>query len=1084
MYLHKSILFFYFLVFPSLLFAQNQAESILESKTSLTEGSYTLFELLEKLNNNPPISITYNSKELPLESLVLLKNSNPSLHEVLQILVTQLPLQYQVKNSYVILKAKKPESKYTLEGTVIDSETGETLIGVSVYIPMDFIGSVTDANGYYSLKIPQGEYMLSVSYIGYARKQVKLTVDSDKKLDFSMEPSKTMIEEVNITSQKNFFGNMNLGRSIASIDIDEIKNLNVNNVADILHAREAGVWTTKTSGAPGDHQRIRIRGIHSIYSGIDPLYIIDGVSVPNINLSSLGVDEINIHDIKNIAILKDVSAASIYGFQGGNGVVLIDTKQGNENSISFTSRFGVQRFNNFYSLMNTKGFIEIIDSFSSKFEYPLNRYYPEYNDTLGNTDWQDEIFQDAVLKEYLLSISGSSGKLRYYISGGYFDQTGVLKESVYDKYTLLVNLSRTFMRRLFVGVNYRAGLQKNQNNLDTYMGNTQLIESITKSPCFRSTPGSYYPAGINYRTFYPYQGLNGRTDPDSLFRLNAKYLNVISHSAAISLRLQITDDLFLDATSSLSFRENRFRAMTYYSWSSLLSGYLSNNDLYLSENQKIQLSYSKRVKSHEINFIASYRHYKDRVAWRIDSTDSNFSLDYSSNELFIRNSLARYGDHGDVTRLINSWVGHFNYTFRKKYTISFASNCDHLGEGKYVDERLFFPSVAANWDIAKEPLLNRLSWMDKFNLYANWGKAGNFPVNTISDDYLIQYTYGNETGQGVSLAVLSNQFIKPELVEEVNYGMRISLLDSRINFSTNLFRRTNKNLIIQSQLSILYGGGLAFINIGEMKGKGRELGLEVLPILKSGFSWYSRIGLSQFNERVTKLNNDKEIRFIDSDILIPDLIINEGGDLGDIYGYEYVSKWTEEDEQEQSPLYFNSFGLKYRKIDTLNTAVTAADRTVIGNSIPDYTLSWYNSLAMKRFSVDFLWYAVKGISKYNATRAATYMGGNNVELISLVADAIPAFSNDLVYQSSYFVEDASFIRLKYVTLTYHPARLLWNHVEYSLSLSLENLFTITTYKGYDPEATIYTGNSFTDNAIDRGAYPTPKSIYFSIGLKF
>jgi TonB-linked SusC/RagA family outer membrane protein len=1077
--LFLTISFFPFLV-------QAQSVSVLESKTSVTKGTYTLAEFLEKLNSNSSLSINYNSNELPLNEEILIENSYPSLEEALNIIVKQLPVQYQVKDSYIIIKTRRSESKYFVQGTVSDSETGETLIGVSIFIPKDFIGSVTDAHGRYSLKIPSGEYIVSVNYMGYARKQLTISVNSNKQLDIQLDPSKILIDEVNITSQKNFFGNMNLGRSISSIDMDEIKNLNVNNVADILHAREAGVWTTKASGAPGDHQRIRIRGIHSIYSGVDPLYVVDGVSIPNVNLSSLGVDEINIHDIRNITILKDISSSSVYGFQGGNGVVLIDTKQGNENSINFTTRFGMQRFDKFYSLMDTKEFMESLDAFSSIFGYPLNQYYPPYSDTLANTDWQKEIFNNAMLKEYLLSLSGSSGKFRYYISGGYFDQEGVLKESLYNKYTLLINISRTFKKRVFLGLNYRAGIQKNQNNLDTYMGNSQIIESITKSPSFRSTNSSYYRGGSNYHTFYPYLGVNGRTDTDSLFSLNSKHLNVLSHSVAVSLRVQLTENMYLDACSSLSLRENSFIARSYYSWSSYLSGYLSNKDIYLSENQKLQLNFAKRINSHEFNFIGGFRRLKDRAAWIIDSTDINFDPENSSNELFIRNSLALYGYHGDVTRRINTWVAHFNYTFRKKYSISIATNYDHLEEGKYLDSRLLFPSVALNWDVAKEPFLNKLVWLDHFNLYVNWGKAGNFPINTISDEQYIpvSYTYGNETGLGVTPAVHANQFIKPELIEEFNCGTRISLFNSRVNISTNLFSRTINNLIVQSQLSVLYGGGLAFLNIGEMKGTGKELGLEVIPILKSGFSWYSRFGLSQFSERVTKLNRDKELPFIDADILIPDLIIKEGGDLGNIFGYEYVGKATDEMSAEDANLYFNSNGLKYRKYDTVNAAVTANDRTIIGNSIPDYTLSWYNSLTMNKFTLDFLWYAVKGIQKYNATRAATYMGGNNRELIGILADSIAAFRFDLVYQSSYFVEDASFIRLKYITLNYHPTSLLWDKVDYSISLSFENLFTITGYKGYDPESTIYTGNSFTDNAIDRGAYPSPRSIHVGINLKF
>ena len=285
-------------------------------------------------------------------------------------------------------------------------------------------------------------------------------------------------------------------------------------------------------------------------------------------------------------------------------------------------------------------------------------------------------------------------------------------------------------------------------------------------------------------------------------------------------------------------------------------------------------------------------------------------------------------------------------------------------------------------------------------------------------------------------------------------------------------------------MPIFAGGGLTYLNIAQMKGSGVEYGLEVIPVLKSKITWLSRFGYSQFHQVIRRFNTDKELLVSNNDLLIPTFYLREGEELGNIYGYIYVGRWTDEDEALQSPAYFEEQGLKYRNIDTLNHLGTPADRTIIGNSIPDYTWSWYNSFTTKRFSFDFLWYAVMGFSKYNATRASTYMAGVNPDLMEFVNDSIEAFANQFVYGSSYFVEDASFIRLKYVTITYSPLVKLWNKINYSVSLSFENLVTITKYSGYDPEATIYTGNSFTDNAIDRGAYPTPKAVYLSIDLKF
>jgi hypothetical protein len=261
----------------------------------------------------------------------------------------------------------------------------------------------------------------------------------------------------------------------------------------------------------------------------------------------------------------------------------------------------------------------------------------------------------------------------------------------------------------------------------------------------------------------------------------------------------------------------------------------------------------------------------------VDSVNPGYNIETSSDELFIRNSLARYGNHGDVKRLIGSWIGHFSYIFKNKYSVSVASNYDYLRDGMYLDERKLFPSIAINWDMAQEPFFNKLDWLDQLNVNLNWGKAGYFPINTISDEQFIatQFDFGDKRCS-INPLVVSNEYIRPEYIEEVNIGIHTSLLNSRINLSANYYTRTNNNLIVQSQLSILYGEGLAFINIGEMKGSGKEYGIEVIPVLQSGFSWYSRVGFSHFTEKITRLNHDGEFLFTDPDILIPDLLIEEG----------------------------------------------------------------------------------------------------------------------------------------------------------------------------------------------------------------
>lgn len=224
--------------------------------------------------------------------------------------------------------------------------------------------------------------------------------------------------------------------------------------------------------------------------------------------------------------------------------------------------------------------------------------------------------------------------------------------------------------------------------------------------------------------------------------------------------------------------------------------------------------------------------------------------------------------------------------------------------------------------------------------------------------------------------------------------------------------------------------------------------------------------------------------FHDNDILIPSFIINEGDKLGDIYGYKCLGKWTLQDENNRNNLYLESGGLKYLNADTTNNILDNNDMVVIGNSIPKWTWNFTNTIVYRNFNLDIVWFAALDLEKFNAVRAGTIMTGVNQEVNKYIADSLSAISKNVFYQSSEFIDDASFIRLKSLTFSYEPTKKVFNKVNIRFSLGFENLVTITRYRGYDPEATIFTDNNFSDNAIDKGAVPNPKAIYLAVGLKF
>ncbi|MGD2034580.1 MAG: SusC/RagA family TonB-linked outer membrane protein, partial [Bacteroidales bacterium] len=958
------------------------------------------------------------------------------------------------------------------------------------YLKNTQTGTITGSSGEYSFSAMPGNYIIVFSFVGYVQKEIEMQLSDNETLDVALEVSETEIEEVQITAQRKFFGNMNYGREIPSIDAEVIAKQNANNASDILHARLAGVWATKTSGAPGDHQKIRIRGQNSFFSSAEPLYVVDGVPVPIVNLSSLGISDLNIHDIENITVLKDASSSALYGFQGANGVVLIDTKKGGENEINFSAKFGYQWFDRFYDLMSSKDQLTAFDSAESKTGIRLRLFYPAYSDTLCSRDWQKEIFSPGNLQEYQLSGSGSLGSLDYYLSGNYTDYGGIIENSSYKRYTFSARLGTLFWKRLAVEVAYRGSVQKNKNNQDQYNGNRLIFEGINRSPCLECTPDSFIYDENNHqnlRIYYNYPQLNSTELPQSIIRNNNHDLGINTHALSGFIRLRLTDHLSMDLMESFMVRHADYNSgyMYYYFHTSgaqtLDQVVLQSREDVILLNHQYNLSYYNTFGKHDIGIVLAGRHYKDNLWWNVDSIEGSLSDHY-----YLRNSMAAYGPKGSVLRKMNSYLGHVSYNYRKTYFISLVANLSQVKEGLHINYYSLFPSVALSWDIAREKPFRDIEWTDHFNVFVNWGRSGNYPLNGLANDLYedVPYTFSNSTSYYPSVLQFANHYLKHESTSETDYGLKASFLKNRFSVNATYYSKKISNLIIQRDIPAYYAGGKMYLNIGEISVNGFEAGIDVIPVRTGNFTWYLQGNFSASSQSVTKLYEGEDMFFTEPDPLLPEFIIREGEPLGNIYGYRTEGKWTTADEQAGNNHYLEHMGMKFLNADSSDNVLDENDKVIIGNSIPDYTWNLSCSFKYKNFTLDMVWYAITGVDKFNATRAATVMTGNNRDVYRYINDSISSLRYRYIYESSEFIDNAGFIRLKTVTFSYEPSRPLIRNVGMRFSVSFENLLTLTKYRGYDPEATIFTDNNFSDNAIDRGSYPNPKAVYVTVSLKF
>ena len=1055
----------------------------------INKGEYTLGTILERMNSLSGYNLSYNSTNLPLDSKINVSVSNPSLIQMVEFLESQSPVEVIIKDKFLIIRRKNLQETYRISGNISDVQTGEPMVGVNIYVKKSGHGTVSNVKGLYTLELTPGPTTLVFSFIGYTTQEAELKVYSDHTLNIQMEPEQTELDEVRVIGERQFFGNLNIGRTIETIEVKELEAVKTNNVADVLQARLPGVWVTKVSGAPGDHNQIRIRGINSLFGGVDPLYIIDGVPVPIVNLHSLGIADLNIRDVENITVLKDASSNAIYGFQGGNGVIIIDTRRGGEKEISFSVTQGIQEVPVKYNLMNSVDLINSFDSALRRGISPIGAYYPDITDTLCSDDWQDRLFQRGWISEYQLSAGGTIQKTTYYLSGNYYRHDGIIANTNYSKYSFSGSLGRNFFDRLLLEGVYKANIQQNRNNLDSYWGNHVILEEINKSPAYNCTPMECYQdtLGNEYvRTYVDYRDLHTRENPDSLINHTNKNLDVITHNFSGFASLRILNNLQLNYSIAYSTRSHRYSTdIRAYSYFNEFNNYLQSREEYALANNQVNIIFTEDVKNHAINIVASAKLYRDMVEWNIDSLVSEFESQTKQENIFTRGNLAILGESGKAVRHINSLIGHINYNYAGTYFISLAANYENLKEGSTRDITKLFPSLAIKWDIARIQGLNRLAWLDHFDLMFNWGRSGNYPLNSLSRDLFSteHYIYPDMIYHGYTVDNLANHELEPEIVEGYNIGSELSLFNKRLFLQASYFSKTNRNLIVQRDIPFYYGGGRIYINIAEMQIDGWEYKIEAWPILQSKWQWFSRLNLSTFNQRVNNLDGSDKYYYND-DVLIPDFVIKEDAVLGNILGYRYLGKVEEGTSQEDFEHVVFEGGGMFENADTLPLTLDITDKVVIGNILPDFTLNFYNSLQFKNITLDMLWYAVVGVDKFNATRASTYISGLNSEINNLIADTNRVIASEVFYQSSYFVEDASFVRLKSISLTYSPEKLLYDKIRMKFTLGIDNLITLTHYKGYDPEATIYTDNTFSDNAVDLGSYPNPRAYYISINLKF
>jgi TonB-dependent starch-binding outer membrane protein SusC len=982
-------------------------------------------------------------------------------------------------------------------GKVTSDDDGGPLPGVSILEKGTTNGTVTDSDGNFAISASNADATLVFSFVGYASQEISIT--AKQSINVVLKTDVTALNEVvvlgyGVQEKKDVTG------SILSFSTKDFNKGVVTSPQELLIGKVAGVQITTNSGAPGSGASIRVRGGSSLKASNDPLIVIDGFPVDNDGVGGFSnpLSTINPNDIESINVLKDASATAIYGSRASNGVIIIVTKKGKQDKFQLA-------YNGNYSLSNPIKYVDVLDAdeYSALVKQLRAQEYSGFNDAtvalLGNakTNWQKEIFRTAFTHDHNLSASGSVKGMPYRVSYGYTDQDGILKNTDLQRNSLNINLNPSFLDgALNVNASFK-GAYTNQN-----YGNDGAVGAAV---AFDPTQ----PVRSDDPKFAPYGGYFAWLSPDgkpiSIATANPVALIEQTDNHAVSKRaigtLQIDYAIpfvpGLKANLSTGFdmvsAEGHNYAPKNAAWS---SGGPGNKNDYTTDNKSklldFFLNYRKEIDKHTFDVTGGYSYQ----AFTRDGTSFVRNFDetvYSTYQVSGEDTIA-YQNTPNPNVLI-SVFGRLNYSFNSKYLLTATIRNDASSRFSPENRSGWFPSVAAGWNIHEEGFLQGSKAVSMFKLRVGYGITGQQDVGGTYP-YLALYTKSTETakyqlGTNYLTTYRPNGFdanIKWEETTTINAGIDFGFINDRITGTFDIYSRQTNDLL--NYIPVPAGSNLTnylTTNVGDLENKGVEASLNYKVIQKSDFNWNVGVNFARNQNKITALTRVNDPNY-------PGILV--GGISGGVGN-------TIQNHQVGYPAYsFFVFQQIYdqngRPIEGLYVDRTGKGGSIISNDAnryryrtpyPQFLAGINTSLTYK--AIDFGFSGRLSIGNYvynnNLSDRARYSTIYNPSgYINNVPSEINEIQfNNAQYLSDYFVENASFFKMDYISAGYSFKNLFNNKLAGRVGFTVNNAFIITDYSGIDPEVNRGKDAGGADNVgIDNNIYPRPRVYMLNLSLKF
>ncbi|MFO7998131.1 MAG: TonB-dependent receptor [Bacteroidales bacterium] len=956
--------------------------------------------------------------------------------------------------------------RITVRGTVRSiMEDKITMPGVTIMVEGTTQGTITDIEGRYAIEV-EPDANLVFSYVGMETQVVP--VQGRTTIDVGMRMDVARLGEVVVVGYGTESSRLISG-SMGVVGEGEIRDIPLRTVDGVLQGRSAGVQISQSSGTPGSAASVRIRGNSSITAGNEPLYVIDGIPLTTGNYGQVGfsgqgitaLSDINPNDIESITVLKDASAAAIYGARATNGVILITTRRGaqKETTINFNASVGMQEV------------VELQEMLNAEQWHDYRGTQPEPGEPLVDTDWLSQVFRTAPMSNYELSATGGGENTNFFVSGNYFNQEGILLGTSYERLNTRLNLDHRISDRASMGVSFGASYSLNNRVEGDQSLNGVLPNALTMPPIH-----PVYNEDGSYNEHGPY------ANPVAIGKEAINEAHSYRTIGNAFLDYRIFDKLSFNTKwgfDLLSLREHSYDPPTTRQGarSNGIGLEAQNNVMNIVSNNVLR--YVNTFSAvHNVEALAGYSfeifQRRNQFSRGVDFPGPYF--EYISEAATITDAYARA-----VNRGINSYFGQAKYNYDYKYIFSFSGRLD--GSSKFGENNRygFFPAASLAWRISEEGFFQNMNTpFNEFRLRLSYGLTGNDGIPDFA--FLNLYRGGaNYLGQaGIAPSQLPNPDLKWETTSQRNIGMDVGLWNDRLEVSVDYYNNQTKDLLFSRPVSMTSGYSSITSNIGELENKGVELSISSVNLQSADLEWITRLNLSHNRNQVLSLYKDQPL----DNLGRGSNSVRVGEPMGIFFGYRSLGVDPSTGEMVFDDV--NGDGL-----------INADDRVKIGDPNPDLTGGLTNNLRYKQFDLSVFLQFSYGNDIFNGNRLyiESMKGSDNQSIAILdrwrqpgdrthvprVTETDPNNNNRI---SSRFIEDGSYLRVKNLTLSYSLKRETAEKLRIRsarIYVSGQNLLTFTNYSGMDPEVN-YAGADNLRIGTDFFTHPHARTVSLGINL--